>query len=62
MFVNNFRTRKDIKVIAIKDYVYGFSTTWILEYEDGGFERIKYMDGQTEDEAAEFKKNNPVNV
>jgi hypothetical protein len=56
MYVEKFRTRQDIKVIAIKDYVYGFSTTWVIEYEDGSFERIKYMDKQTEDEAEAFKK------
>jgi len=62
MFVNNFRTRHDIKVVGYEEYVYGFSTTYVLEYEDGTFERINYMSKQTEDEVEEFKKNNPVNV
>ena len=62
MFVNNFRTRYDVKVVSIEDYVYGFSTTYILEYEDGTFERIKYMDSKSEEEVEEFKKNNPDSV
>ena len=62
MFVNNFRTRHDVKVVSIEDYVYGFSTTYILEYEDGTFERINYMDAKSEAEAEEFKKNNPDSV
>ena len=62
MFVNNFRTRYDVKVVSIEDYVYGFSTTYFLEYEDGTFERINYMDAKSEAEAEEFKKNNPDSV
>ncbi|MHC4709260.1 MAG: hypothetical protein ACYTA3_02285 [Planctomycetota bacterium] len=62
MFVNNFRTRYDVKVVSIEDYVYGFSTTYILEYEDGTFERINYMDAKSEAEAEEFKKNNSDSV
>ncbi len=44
MIVKKFRTIKDSKVIRVEKYIYGFSTTYILQYEDGRRERIKYMD------------------
>ena len=44
MIVKPFRSIHNSRVIEVQDYVYGFSTTYILKYEDGRKERIKYLD------------------
>jgi len=42
MIIQKMRRIYNSKLISVEEYVHGFSTTFILRYEDGRAERVKY--------------------
>ena len=43
------------KAIDVQDVVYGFSHTYAIQYDDGTWERVQYLDKKTIQEVKEKK-------
>ena len=51
MAIVTFRTKKSAEAVNIQDVVYGFTHTHLIEYNDGTWEQVRFLDSKTIDEA-----------
>tara|TARA_R100000988_G_scaffold103689_1_gene84171 strand:- start:1216 stop:1404 length:189 start_codon:yes stop_codon:yes gene_type:complete len=45
--INHTRTRHEVSAVSWKEVSYGFSHTFIIKYEDGTDEEVRWIDGKT---------------
>jgi cell division protein FtsN len=51
-----FRTKNSAEAVSVQDAVYGFTHTHIIEYNDGTWEQVRFLDSKTINEVR--RKNN----
>ena len=57
MAIVTFRTKKSAEAVNIQDVVYGFTHTHLIEYNDGTWEQVRFLDSKTIDEVRRKKDN-----
>ena len=52
--INHTRQRHDTRAVSWKEVAYGFSHTFIIKYEDGTDEEVRWIDGTTMKEGVDI--------